>query len=408
MILLGLLACVALFTATWLHRGGRAIVSRDSVQYWEIGRNVAEGDGFSYDGEPTRMRQPLYPLLIAASITLFGDRTLPVQIMQVAMALGIVLVAAGIAREAFGVTAAGFTGLIAGLYYPFPVLATEVRTESLYVLLVSLALLFWVRAFRGSRLSDAAICGAFLALAVLTRSVAIIFIPLVPAALWWQLGRGRRGTLSTVSTFAVACALLLPWAVRNHLALGEFSVMSNAGPATLYCGLHPMALTHWEDYMTAIEQTEEYRRLRGSDDYLDPEAGARFRGAAIERALRNPLRTLGQCIVKVPLAWSYAPGSRPLLERSALAFRLLQVPQVVFLALMVAGLTRAPVQMRWTALVLFVGVSLTIFLGTPTARYTVPFMPLGLVLAAIPVTNWLNRRLNAAETDTVNEDTGSR
>lgn len=394
MIALGLIACSAIFAGTFAHRDGEAIVSRDSHQYWEIGRNLALGHGFTYDGEePTRMRQPLYPMTIAAVTLLFGDGTTPVVMLQLLLALGIVLTVAAMAREVFGPTAAGVAGLIAGGYYPFGVLANEIRTESLFILLVSLAVLYWIRASRRHSLKLVVACGVLLGLAILTRSAAFVFALLLPAALWWQFGRGRRGLRASAIAAGVLVVTLSPWAVRNALSLGEWTALSNAGPAAFYCGLHPMALTHWEDYMTAIERTEEYRRLRGDSDFLGPEAGDRFRKAAIERVKREPLTTTAQCVAKVVLAWTYAPGSRPLLDDSPLRFRLFQIPQIALLIIIGMGWWHAPPAVRWTAILLFAGVSLTVFIGTPTARYTLPFMPLGLALAASPLALLLPRGL---------------
>ncbi len=399
LIVIGLIACAAIFTGTLLHREGRALTSRDSHQYWSIGKHLAEGRGFSFDGhEPTRMRQPLYPMLLAASIILFGKSTLPVLFVQLALALGTVLIVVAIAREVFGEFVGGVAGLVAGLYYAFPVLANEIRPEALYTFLLALIVLLWARAVKRRDLRLVVACGVAIGLATLTRPVALPFVAAVPIALWAQFGRRRDGLLAAGMLAVVACATLVPWGARNLASLGTFSVTSDAGSAALYMGTHPMVFTEWQDEMTAIEATDEFRRLQGDDSYLGPDASRRFRAVAVQRLYDDPLRTLGGCIAKVPLTWSYAPGSRPWLVKSPLTFYLMAIPQLLLLVLIVMGSRAAPRSVQWMTAIVFVVVSATIFMGSPTARYTIPFMPLGLALAAQPLAAFVARIARARDT----------
>ncbi len=381
MVAAGLLACAGIFVASLWFRGDLGIYSRDSEQYWKIGRSVAEGRGLSFDGvRPTRMRQPLYPLMIAGVTSLFGPSVRPVQLLQLAMAMATVIIIAVVARQVFGEWVAAVAGLVAGLYYPFPVLATEIRTEALSILLVAIVVLSWLLAVRGGSPWWAVLCGGVLGLGTLTRSAAASLVVLMPIAMWLVL-RGRSGAWRRpLIALAVAVLCLIPWGLRNWLALGEATVLSNAGPATFYVGVHPMVVSHWAHYMCSIERTPGYRELRGDSSYLGPEAARRFRQAAVRRVREDPWGVFRRCLVKVAIAWTYPPGSREVLERSERAFDALRVPQIALLLLIVWGAVRSPRELRAMAVAMFLGVSATVFLGTPTARYTLPFMPLGLVL----------------------------
>lgn len=385
LLLAGVLASIALFSASMLLRSSEGLLSRDSVQYWRLGRNLAEGRGLSFDGQtPSLMRQPLYPLMIAGVTGVFGESVLAVQIVQCLLTLGIVVMVGVIGAELAGPTAGGVAALLAGAYYPLPVIATEVRTESLYILLLAGVVLCWLRAREARSLRWAAACGLCLGLAALTRATGVVFLVLVPGALWWQLDRavGRR---AAAVALALAIVPLLPWAVRNGLVTGQFRALSDEGPAALYMGVHPMTITHWHADTVAIEGTEEFRRLLGEDSYLGAEAAARFRRAALERIRREPGGVGARALIKVVLTWAYPPGARPLSARSPLTFALLCLPQLLLLAAMVRGALIGPRWARPVALVMFLGVSSAIMVGSPTARYTLPFMPLGLALAAEPV-----------------------
>ena len=52
---------------------GRWRVSSDSALYASLGRNLAEGRGFSYLGEPHNWAEPALPALVGASFRLFGE-----------------------------------------------------------------------------------------------------------------------------------------------------------------------------------------------------------------------------------------------------------------------------------------------------------------------------------------------
>jgi 4-amino-4-deoxy-L-arabinose transferase-like glycosyltransferase len=383
MLAVGLVACAAIFAASLEYRGDAGLYSRDSGQYWTLAVNVVEGRGFSFDGEnPTRMRQPIYPLTLAGMISLFGETVRPIQVLQLLFTLAIVVVTAAIARELFGERVAGLSALGAGLYYPLPVLATEIRPEALFVLLLGLAALTGCTALRRRSIGRAAACGLFLGLAMLTRANGASFVGLVPLAAWLVLPGRERSWREPAAMAAVAVLVVLPWGVRNHVALGEFSVMSDAGPASIYVGTHPLAIAAWSDYFRTIEATEEYQELLGDGPYLGEEPRERFEAAVQRRLREDPWGVAWRGVVKIALTWTYAPGSRPMLGRNEALFRVLQIPQVLLLGLIVHGTWRGGRRARLFAVAFFVATSASMFLGAPTARYTLPFMPLGLALAA--------------------------
>lgn len=382
-LVVGLVCCAGIFFSALQYRGSAGLYSRDSQQYWNIGVNFAAGNGLSYDGEkPTRMRQPVYPLVLAAMISTFGPEVRPIQILQLVFAMLIVALVMAIARELFGRRTAAVAAVAAGVYYPLTVIATEIRTEVIFVLIVALAVLTALRAVRMRSLGWAAVCGVCLGLATLTRAPGAAFVALIPLAVWLVLRGARLSWREPLVTGIVAVLLLLPWGVRNYLVLGEFHVLSEAGPAGMYVGMHPLVIDAWADYMNTVEATEEYKELLGDGPYLGEEPARRFKQAVRERFRREPLAVLWRGVLKIGLTWTYAPGSRPLLTSKPWAFRLLQIPQLVLLGLIFYGARHDSRRGQYLAAALFLGTSAAMFLGTPTARYTFPFMPLGLALAA--------------------------
>src|SRR5271154_2899152 len=68
----------------------------DPDNYLPLARAVAAGEGFSLNGRPTAYRPPLYPLLLAPSILVLGERA----------AWGIALFHLGLGAGAIWLTAA--------------------------------------------------------------------------------------------------------------------------------------------------------------------------------------------------------------------------------------------------------------------------------------------------------------
>jgi hypothetical protein len=70
---------------------GQWRIQPDAALFLSIGRNLANGKGFTYLGQPNHLAYPGWPVLIAASFKLFGTRSLvPAHLLMLLMALGTV------------------------------------------------------------------------------------------------------------------------------------------------------------------------------------------------------------------------------------------------------------------------------------------------------------------------------
>src|SRR5688572_18701792 len=66
---------------------GQWRISPDSALYVELGRNLAEGAGFTYHGEPHTWVEPGLPYTIGASFKVFGvDNFHPLMLVMLACA----------------------------------------------------------------------------------------------------------------------------------------------------------------------------------------------------------------------------------------------------------------------------------------------------------------------------------
>jgi len=362
-------------------------VNRDSDEYWRIAANVADGNGFSYDGiEPTRMRMPGYPLFLAAIQSVAGPEVMPTLVVQSLLNVVTLLLLSGLAARLFGPLTGAWTALLIALYLPLPVLACRIMSEGPYIAVLAGSIVCWVNALERKSLGWFAATGALVGLASLVRPAGLATLILLAPMVWLQMGRSRRGLTSGAAALAVGLAVMAPWAARNWLVLGEPALASTDLQTSLWHGTHPYMRTHWSEYMTPFVSLDEYHKIVGDDYYLQADVSARLAEAARERVRSDPVGFLKLGLWKTGRTWTYMPGTRPLSASSPLLFALARIPQVLLLIVALIGALRSPMRLWSIALALAVVATGGLFLGPATARFTIPLMPLALLLAAVALT----------------------
>lgn len=190
---------------------------------------------------PTAAHPPLYPLVLAAPALVGINGVLAQRALTCVIGTGalwlIGLLGRRVAGERVGLAAAGIATV-----YPVLVAADgALMSESLYGLLVVAALLVAWRQHERRDLGSAVGLGALVGLASLTRSEALLLLPLLA---WPVAVRGPGRRLLRVGCVSMACAVVLaPWTVRNWERFDQLVVVSHndstvlAGancPATYY------------------------------------------------------------------------------------------------------------------------------------------------------------------------------
>ncbi|HJQ41355.1 MAG TPA: hypothetical protein VKB93_29800 [Thermoanaerobaculia bacterium] len=279
----------------------------DARDYLDTATALCKTGAYPDQGNLPFFRAPGLPFFIALSTACDPQR---VGLVKIALAL------VDSATVALIVLISGslWAGLAAALYPLFIVSTTDVRSEPLFMFLLVLALY-------GLQRRKPALCGASLALAALTRPVALIFVPL------FAVRRPR--------TFLLAFALVLaPWTIRNYVRYGEFILVNNAGGYSLWRGTHPeMARIY------SIRDREEYRRatIEFEQRYADrpmqaltPRArSAEWRDAALANIRAHPRVEL---LFTLKKAWIYW---RPWLNPQEYSFKIVLATGIVTTALYV-------------------------------------------------------------------------
>jgi 4-amino-4-deoxy-L-arabinose transferase-like glycosyltransferase len=246
----------------------------DALEFHLQANLLADGKGYiqpflwqsQHIANPSADKPPLYPLLEAVP-SLFGGRSYSwhhlVGVLSGTATVGVV----GLLGRRVGGARTGLIAAALAAVYPLLVAADgSLRSESTEALLVACTLLAALRLRERPSAGRAALVGALVALATLTRGEALLLLALVavPAAGW----RTRNAGIAVA-----ACALVLaPWLVRCWVVFDQpVAISTNTGGllAGANCDetYHGAFLGQWE--YTCVpparhrNEAQEADRLRG-------------------------------------------------------------------------------------------------------------------------------------------------
>ncbi len=199
----------------------------DGLEFHGLANAIADGRGFvspftlpGHDPVPTAHKPPLYPLLLALVSTLGGRGYVAHQVVSAVAGTGTVVVCAIIANRLAGPRAAVLAAGIGALYPVFLVADASLRSETLFALCVSLALLAALRAWELPSPWRLCQLGFVIGLAALTRSEGLALLVLLAVPVVWR--RGGTGRAWKLALTAAICGLTLaPWLIRCWIVFDE-------------------------------------------------------------------------------------------------------------------------------------------------------------------------------------------
>ncbi len=237
-----------------------------------IAKNLAEGNGYRVDptmGE-TMLREPGYPLLLAAVFGLAGYGIQQARIVCVLLAFGAALMLLRLTRKVTGDAMTALAAALLFLLYP-GILVAEARAgnEIPSILTVMLFMLVLYSAVEKRSLWRYWAAGLLLGVAVLVRSEILLF----PLVLLVYLVFASKGTSERVKAAQWTAALSLgtvvvvsPWIIRNYMLVHKFipsaTVAGVSAQEGLYTCQHP-GDPFYEAQNKAGFQREEIARQLG-------------------------------------------------------------------------------------------------------------------------------------------------
>jgi 4-amino-4-deoxy-L-arabinose transferase-like glycosyltransferase len=206
-------------------------LTRDSEHYTQAADTILADVSWTSTG--VRIFGPGYPTFLA----LTGNTTLPAIIVQILIAsAGCVLMALLVLR----ITRNDRIALVSGYLHALSAVATSLSTvllsDAIFMALCLTGLLVFSKASEEDRVKSAATAGLILGLAVLTRSVGLVLVVVLPllgilhphdSDERWTITLRKRSRTIVV---AIAAMLLLPsaWIIHNRITYGV-SYLGQAG-----------------------------------------------------------------------------------------------------------------------------------------------------------------------------------
>jgi hypothetical protein len=212
--------------ALTFHSGGS-----DAPSYVLLAQNLLGHLGFSYAGLPSAVRPPGYPLLLAASMAIFGEYyILAIRGLQLLLGIATAGVCAVTAQRLFGPRAARVSLLVA-LFLPTLIFTTaQILTECCAALLTAIFLHSLLLQWEQRDLQSAWSMGWAAGVESMVRFNAAA-LPMFAAIAILKSGEKRTQSKRLLLALGVPVLIVLPWLIRNEVAFhGQVLYSTQTGP----------------------------------------------------------------------------------------------------------------------------------------------------------------------------------
>ncbi len=214
----------------------------------------------------TAEHPPLYPLVLSLSSLAGGDTLLAHRIVSCVIgSCGVILVGI-LGRQVADDRAGLIAGAIAAVYPPFVTADGLVMSEPLFVVTVAGALIAALALLRHPTTARAALLGAVIGFATLTRGEGILLLGLLawPTAIAAQSAQRARRVLAATAATAL---VLAPWVIRNVVVFHTATLAADSNTVIAGANCHDTYFGHdigwWSN--RCLEQARTRQQLLVGD-----------------------------------------------------------------------------------------------------------------------------------------------
>jgi 4-amino-4-deoxy-L-arabinose transferase-like glycosyltransferase len=237
--------------------------------YYEVSKNLIDGNGYSMDDgpifSPEPLRPPVWIFIMALVAKIFGSYV-PVFILEIILGSLIPILGMYLARRFIPSGYIPIIGVLLALD-PYPILLSVLAiSETCFTFLFFISLIFLFRYIENQTTRNAVWCGVFLGLAILVKPTVQFFPFLIPIAIFIIYRKSLSLVLlKHLGCFLAMCLLIItPWVYRNYKDFGAFGL--SAQPAyNLYTVLVPtlLSIDTGVDYETLHAEVQKGLDRRG-------------------------------------------------------------------------------------------------------------------------------------------------
>jgi 4-amino-4-deoxy-L-arabinose transferase-like glycosyltransferase len=187
----------------------------DTPTYVLLAQNLLAGKGYTYAGVPSAFRPPGYPILLAASLKIFGsDALAAVRWLQFFEGLAVAFLCAALAGRIYGKEAEK-AALAIALFFPTLVeMNGEILTEATATLFTAIFLYLLVRYIERPNWTALTGLALTMGIGILTRFNMVLLVLIVLAVMFfWEKGLPKWRSAAIVTCLPLL--VISPWLVRN-------------------------------------------------------------------------------------------------------------------------------------------------------------------------------------------------
>jgi 4-amino-4-deoxy-L-arabinose transferase-like glycosyltransferase len=256
--------------------------------YGILAENLADGSGYRWraDMAETMLREPGYPLLLAAAFKVAGYRIETARLLNLLLAVGAAAMLMALARRMASDQRTPVVAALLFLLHPGTLIA-EAR-GGVEILFIAVGLGFMLALHYAVERGDLwryLLAGLALGVVVQVRSTPILFpgFLLLYATFTAAGARQRLAAACRVAVLVIGMGLVMvPWVVRNYRLVHEFVPVATLGGVGLQEGLYMCRNVSFGDDLYPVGQAAG--RIRGQ---LAHDLGMRFEGAEYFQTFYN-------------------------------------------------------------------------------------------------------------------------
>ena len=426
--------------ALWLARDAQPW--NDQVTYVQRATDILDGKGYTgsyqswvkHPGErqlqtlpryPGAYQAPGFPAFMALVMGVCGRDEMWIKCAQVALGAASTWLVFALGRTAYGARVGLIAGWLHALDPTFIAFTHYLFNETLFVFLFLLALHLLLRDEGLPSVASALAIGVVFALAVYVKSSLLYLLPVL-AVWWWWRKRAASGRAALTLALAASawCVCMAPWSIRNYQVHGGFVLVDSSGPYNLWRGNQPNAYARrrmssdwnvrfpepFRAYSVApVSEVGGSKLVEVVQDTLhvdEPTDLEMMRGsqmAALEYMLEDPLWSAQRAWYKIVDVWNPTSfvmrhlfkgghGEIPKLLEVALSWWC----ALSYLALLACALPALWLRRRddfaMLAMLVFFYYTAIHAITFGLTRFRLPVMPFFMILAAVGIVTWIERR----------------
>ena len=374
----------------------------DPYFFGDMGKSIADGNGFEGFGSLITRRAPLYPIVIGGVYAVFGDHQKLIVLLHVLMFSGTCVLAYDMGRRLFNHRTGVIAGFVCALHPMLLRYIPNLHLETQLTLLITLTAWLTIRFYERPTVAAGALVGLASGAAALTKAVALLYPALFVAGIILACRAARRRGEQRptpwkpiLAIFVVMGCLILPWTARNYRSSGHFVLISSGTSdaflrgfiftETDYITLRRPPYTDAENasnaYFEALAEAEGTVWER--DDY---ETDQILNKEAKRRLFAEPGPVLRKSVIGVFTFWYQLTS----LKNSLLA--LVLALGAWFFAVIGWRQARREQRPAWLLMLPVLYLNLVLALLLALGRYSVPILPALIVMSAFGVDTLLDRR----------------